>query len=120
MRPGGALRGALRRLRAVGDHLDPLEREHAVADHLVQGRQDGLDPLRSVDHLDHDGEVVREAKDPSRMQVALRAKALDTAEDRRTREALLAQHLDDRLVERLAPMAVRLADEDAKQLALTL
>jgi hypothetical protein len=47
---------------AVGDYLDPLDRDHALADHLVQHRQDPLDLLGRVDDLDQDGQVLRQAQ----------------------------------------------------------
>ena len=48
------------------------------------------------------------------------AEALDAADHGRTGEPLGAHPLDDRLVERLAPCTVGLADEDPQQLALAL
>ena len=48
------------------------------------------------------------------------AEALDPAQHRGAGEPVLAQQLDDRLVERLRAVLVGLADEDPQQLALAL
>src|SRR6266550_7103533 len=50
----------------------------------------------------------------------IRAEALDASEYRGPREALLANALDDRLVERLAVPAVGLAEEDPQKLPFAL
>src|SRR5438477_4628018 len=114
---GASIRSRLRRV-AVGDEADLLEGHQSLADHGVEVRQEGLDPLGRVDDLDHHRQVLREPEDLGRMDAAVRAEAERAAEDRGAGHAAPARVLDDDLVERASVMLVALADEDAEQLGL--
>jgi hypothetical protein len=70
--------------------------------------------------LDHDRQVLGEPQDAGGVQSGGCAEALDPPQHGGTGEAFLPQHLDDRLIQRLATVLVGLADEDPQQLALAL
>jgi Resolvase, N terminal domain len=65
-----------------------------------------------VDHLDEDGKVGREVDEVRRVDDAGRPEARDAAHNRRTREALTAETLEQRSVQRLVMPGVAVADED--------
>src|SRR6266540_1403971 len=108
------------KLSAIGDHLDALDGDHALLDHLVECGKNAVDLLDGVDDLDHHGQVFAQPQDPRRMEARVRAEALEAADDGRSGKTLLPDALDDRLVERLPVPRVGLADEDPKQLSLAL
>ena len=116
----GLLTPASRSATAVGEDLDLLERDQPIADHLVELGQDGADAVLLVDDLDQDRQVLRETQQPGRVEVRVGAEALDAADDGRAGQLPLAQERDDRLVERLAIVVVRLADVDPDEQRRTL
>jgi hypothetical protein len=106
--------------RAVGEDVDGLDRDEPLGDHLVEHGDDRVDALRSVDHLDHHREVLREAEDARGVQMRVCAEPLDPAHHGRAREPELPDTLDDGLVERPAVPGVGLPDEDPEQLPFAL
>ena len=71
--------------------------------------------LGAVDDLDHHRQILGQAKDTRRVQAARTAEADRAAQHGRPRQVQLPRLEDDGLVQRLAPMAVVLSDEDAQQ-----
>ena len=98
--------------------MDRLDGEHALGDHRVERREDGVDAFGAVGDLDDDRQVLGEAQDAVGVQAAVGSEALDPAQDRGAGQPVLAQGLDDRLVQRLVTVVVGLADEDPQQLAV--
>ena len=100
--------------------MNAFDGEHPFLHHLVEQRDDAVDVLGGVDDLDHDRQVLGQPQDARRVQAGIGAETLDAAQDGRAGEALLANALDDCLVQGLAVPRVRLADEEPQELALTL
>jgi hypothetical protein len=74
--------------------------------------EERIDLVRAVDDLDHERQILGEAQDLGRVQMARMAEA---HRDGRAGKAHLARFQHDRLVERLTASLVVLADEDAEQ-----
>ena len=100
--------------------MNPFDRQHLLLHHLVEQRHDAVDVLRRVHDLDQDRKILRQAEDPRRVQPRVGTESFDPANDGRACQALRADALDDRLVERLAVPRVRLADEEPEKLPLAL
>jgi len=66
-------------------------------------------------HFDNQGQVHRESQHLVGVQLARRTEPGDAAQHRRARESFAAKSLQQRLVQRLAVIAIALADEDAHQ-----
>jgi len=89
-------------VRAVCHHFDGLERDHSIAQHPIELGQDGADLLLGINRFDHDRQVFGQAQETRGVEVLPGAEALDTPENRGTRQTAFSQALDHRLVERLA------------------
>jgi hypothetical protein len=100
---------------AVAAHLHPLDGGEAAIHHLVEQRQEGIDPLRGIDDLDHHRQIARQAQDLGGVQAAVVTEAEGPAQHRGAGQARLARLEHDRLVERLAVGAIVLAEKDAQQ-----
>jgi hypothetical protein len=77
--------------------------------------EERIDLVRAVDDLDHERQILGEAQDLGRVQMARMAEAHRSAQDGRAGKAHLARFQHDRLVEWLTASLVVLADEDAEQ-----
>jgi len=104
--------------RAVHDDARALQCDQPAADHLVQCGKHALNRLLGLHHFDDDGEIERQAQHLVGVQGARRAESGDAAQHRRAREALPAQPLEQRLVQRPPVVLVALPDENAHQGAL--
>src|SRR5437773_8249492 len=118
---GGHVRTPLVRLVwTVHDHVDPLQRDQAAADHRVELGKNRVDPLLRFYALDHNRQVERQLEELGRMNPATCAKGHDATRDCRAGIVALAQELHDRPVQRLTLELVALADVDPHQYPLTL
>src|SRR5258708_37360877 len=95
-----------------------LHGDEALGDHLVEDRQERLDPRARIDDLDQHRQVLGQPEDLRRMDDAVRAEAGDAAKDGGAREALPAQALQQRRGERPVMPTLALADEDPHQHAV--
>src|SRR5262249_58178062 len=68
-----------------------------------------------VDDLDHDRQILGEAKDLGRVEDAVRAEPRDTVKDGGARKVLRAKALDQRRCERAMVPLVALTDEDTHE-----
>src|SRR5580693_4625114 len=102
--------------RRVADDLHFLHRdERSPGDHLVEDGQELVDVFLVVDHLDDDRQVSREVDEARRVDDARGPEAGDAMKHRRAGEALPAQALEDRPVQRPMAPLVGVADEDADE-----
>src|SRR5881296_45307 len=106
--------------RAVEDHPCPLERDEPSADHLVEVGENRLDRFLGFHDFDDEREIEREAQDFLRVNDARGPEAGHTPEHCRASKSLLAELLEERLVQRLATVLVALTDEDPHQRAFAL
>src|ERR1700726_1055087 len=100
---------------AVQDHTDFLEGNQPALYHLVESRQDFFDKFRGFYDFQNDGKILREPKNLVGVIDARPAVPRDAAQDRHSREPILAQHLDNSFIERLAVPFVGLPDVNAHQ-----
>src|SRR5207247_7458062 len=98
---------------SIENHLGPLEGDQPAADHVVQVGEDPLDRLLGLDDLDNEGQVEGEAQHLRGVHDARGAEPGHPTDHRRASEPLLAELLEQRLVQRLAVIFVALADEYA-------
>src|SRR5207247_1427325 len=103
---------------SIENHLGPLEGDQPPADHVVQVGEDPLNRLLGLYHLDDERQVEGEAQHLLGVHDARGAEPGHPTDHRRAGEPLLAELLEQRLVQRLAVVFVALADEDAPQRAL--
>src|SRR5450755_4658353 len=76
--------------------FDSFERHRALADHLIDPRNDLSDLLFRVDDFDQDREVAAKLEDLCDVDLMKRStEAFDAAENRRASDAFVPQHLDD-------------------------
>src|SRR3954451_3700772 len=114
-----ALTGTLLLLRrAIEDHSDLFQRDQAPFDHLIEARQQLFDAFGVLDYFDDDWEILGQSEDFVGVIDAGAAITGYTAQHGRAGKALLAQHLDDGFVQRLAMPLVGFSDVDAHQSAL--
>lgn len=59
---GRAASAILFLVRAIQDHANYFERRESAADHFVEPRRIFFDALGELGRLDHDGQVLRQAK----------------------------------------------------------
>src|SRR5690242_8392885 len=108
------------RLGAVLQDMDVLQSHQPAVrvHHAVEHGKEGGDLLRAVDDLDDQRQVAGEAQDLGAVQMARMAKAQTAAQHGGAGDVRLARLEHDCLVERLAVVAIVLADEDAQKLRL--
>src|SRR5712692_1766269 len=85
-RIGGANRT---RPAAVFQDSRLLERHEPFRDHLVENRDESVDPLLAVHDLDDHGQIFRETEDVRGVENAPRAEARNAVKDGGAREAFL-------------------------------
>lgn len=103
---------------SIDAHIHFLECHQPVTDHLVEPGQHGLDPLFDVDTLDHNGKILRQAKDVSGVQPTRLSKSLDSPQNGGTGQTTTSKQLHDRLIQGTTVVGVRLTDEYAEQFRL--
>src|ERR1700674_436693 len=92
-----------------------LHGDQTLGDHLVEDRQQRLDPVARGDDLDQHWQVLGESQNLRRVKDAVRAETGGAAEHGGPGEAFLAQALDDRHGEGAMVPLIALADEDPHQ-----
>src|SRR5579871_2374888 len=100
---------------AVLEDLHLLERDQAARHHPIEHRQERIDLLLRVDDLDHDRQVLGEAQDLGRVDVARMPEPDVPTQHRGAAELHFPGLEHDRLIERQALEFVVLAEEDAEQ-----
>src|SRR6266568_8926183 len=96
----------------VPDDLDVVDDDEAFLHQLVELRQEGVDPLALVDDDDRDRQILGQAEEARRVDVATGAEALDAAHHGRARETGAVRAVHDLRVERVVVVLVALAEED--------
>jgi len=99
----------------MNTHVDALQGDEAVADHLIERREHGLDLVVGVDAFDDYREVLGETQDVGGVENAGLAEPFDPAQDGRPGKTSPPEQLDDRLIEGATIVSVGLADEYTEQ-----
>lgn len=97
--------------------LDPLERDRAFLDHLLECREHGADALGDVHHFDDDRQLTAKGEDVVEVDLVMGAETFDAAKDARAGDPFAPEQLDDREIERPAVPLRILSDEDTQETA---
>src|SRR3989442_11302187 len=104
----------------VQDDAAALQRHDPATDHRVQLGEGRLDRLLGLPHLDDERQIERQPQHLLRVDHARGAVPRDPPQHSSAGQPLLAELLEQRLIQRFAVVLVALADENAHQGALAL
>src|SRR5262245_61308712 len=99
----------------VLQHLHLLDRHKPARHHFVKHRQEGVDPVLTVDDLDHHRQVLRQTQELGSVEAARMTEADRAAQHGRAREVQLACLQHDRFIEREVAEPVVLTKKDSQQ-----
>src|SRR6185437_4974706 len=108
----------LLRLGPVLQDLNLFHGDQPAGHHAVEHRQERVDLLLTVDDLDHERQILRQAQDLAGVKPAGGAEAHGSPQHGGAGQMLLTRLQNDRLAQRLSIRAVILADENTKQHSL--